>query len=43
MVAVEDDDSTSAFVLNSWVDERAHLDQVSVDPRAPAEDSAESS
>ncbi len=31
MVAVEDDDSTSAFVLNSWVDGRAHLDQVSVD------------
>lgn len=32
MVAVEDDGSTSAFVLNSWVDGRAHLDQVSVDP-----------
>jgi GNAT superfamily N-acetyltransferase len=32
LVAVEDDDSTLAFVLNSWVDGRAHLDQVSVDP-----------
>ncbi len=32
LVAVEDDDSALAFVLNSWVDARAHLDQVSVDP-----------
>lgn len=32
LVAVEDNDSALAFVLNSWVDARAHLDQVSVDP-----------
>jgi len=32
LVAIDDDDLPVAFVLNDWVDARAHLDQVSVDP-----------
>lgn len=32
LVTVDDDERSVAFVLNDWVDARAHLDQVSVDP-----------